>query len=687
MNLSRKIFVGAFLLRQKGVNMDYLTVKEVAELKGCSERYVQQLIKKNKLGYVSQSNPYNNHYLYMIPVSALSEDLQAKYYRRKQTEAGILPEKIETAKEKKTSLKYGSKGVKMPFENFSQKEREEIQKWISLLEEWQGERSRRKNKADFDELFIAHQKYMNPDMNISRSILYRKYSAYKSECYEELIDNRNKWRKGTSKLPDDSPIWQCFSYLYFNDSNPKVSQCYRSASAVIAEEYPELVPEIPNEACFRRKLEKIPFAVLEFSRNGAKAFHDHCMPCAVRLPDNLHANSVWVMDNYTFDVIVKDEENPEKTKRMYLTTVLDVKSGVLVGWNITDSPDSQSTLLALRFAILRFGVPEYLYFDNGREFVTYDIVGELTNRHISEKKKGNTPITILQHLGIKVIIAIPTNAQAKLVERIHRTIKEQFCRSERGFCGGNVLERAESLKRRIKEGDIEAQSDLFRNFSDYADNIFNVAEYGGSEQKYRGMTKIDVWNKSISETTQRTASEGVLDLLLMRTKGYQKIEKRGVYVDYHGEKVWYYDENITWKHIGEEVCVRYDPNSKNSVRLYDRDDRYMYTWNVADWMFTEYVGESPEKLAEISRKKSHVRNEMLRLRQEIIGDSLNISQQDGLDYIARQNKGKFEIRMSDNAVPITVSEELPKAVNDDSYTNIPVNIKMITKNAESQKGK
>jgi len=204
-----------------------------------------------------------------------------------------------------------------------------------------------------------------------------------------------------STLTLESPIWQCFAYLYFNDSNPKVSQCYRSAVAVIKTEYPELVAEIPNEACFRRKLKTIPYAVFELKRGGEKAYHDHCMPSAVRLPDSIYANSVWVMDNYTFDVIIKENNNPKKTKRMYLTTVLDVKSGVLVGWNITDKPSSQSTLLALRFAILRFGVPEYLYFDNGHEFVTYDIVGELTNRHMAESKKGNIPTTILRRFGNK----------------------------------------------------------------------------------------------------------------------------------------------------------------------------------------------------------------------------------------------------------------------------------------------
>ena len=43
------------------------------------------------------------------------------------------------------------------------------------------------------------------------------------------------------------------------------------------------------------------------------------------------------MDNYTFDVIIKQENDSKTTKRMYLTMILDVKSGVLVGWNITNT--------------------------------------------------------------------------------------------------------------------------------------------------------------------------------------------------------------------------------------------------------------------------------------------------------------------------------------------------------------
>ncbi|MDE6780834.1 MAG: integrase, partial [Ruminococcus sp.] len=75
--------------------MDYLTAKEVSELKGCSERYIQRLIKNGKMVSEQTNNIYNNQPCYMIPISALSEDLQAKYYRQKRTESGVLPEKTD----------------------------------------------------------------------------------------------------------------------------------------------------------------------------------------------------------------------------------------------------------------------------------------------------------------------------------------------------------------------------------------------------------------------------------------------------------------------------------------------------------------------------------------------------------------------------------------------------------------
>ena len=73
-------------------------------------------------------------------------------------------------------------------------------------------------------------------------------------------------------------MWQNFLNIFLEQSVPKISKCYRMVNAFIAEEYSELVEEIQSEACVRRKIKTIPFAVLEYSYNSEKILHDHCTP-------------------------------------------------------------------------------------------------------------------------------------------------------------------------------------------------------------------------------------------------------------------------------------------------------------------------------------------------------------------------------------------------------------------------
>lgn len=57
--------------------MDYLTVREVAEIKECSERYIKRLCKDGKPTSI-QTTSCKGRMKYMIPVSALSE--QSRLY-------------------------------------------------------------------------------------------------------------------------------------------------------------------------------------------------------------------------------------------------------------------------------------------------------------------------------------------------------------------------------------------------------------------------------------------------------------------------------------------------------------------------------------------------------------------------------------------------------------------------------
>ena len=69
--------------------MDYLTVKEYAELKKCKTQYIQKLCKEGKIKAEQRPHPQNKQMCYMIPVSTLSEELQAKYYNRLKSDLKI----------------------------------------------------------------------------------------------------------------------------------------------------------------------------------------------------------------------------------------------------------------------------------------------------------------------------------------------------------------------------------------------------------------------------------------------------------------------------------------------------------------------------------------------------------------------------------------------------------------------
>lgn len=110
--------------------MDYLTVKEAAKLKCCSERYVKTLCKNGKLRSEQQIHPQNKQMCYMIPVSSLSENLQQKWYKQKRSESGLLPKATEEKPEKKKTA-----APQRSFEELSADERAEVNLWTEIVRE------------------------------------------------------------------------------------------------------------------------------------------------------------------------------------------------------------------------------------------------------------------------------------------------------------------------------------------------------------------------------------------------------------------------------------------------------------------------------------------------------------------------------------------------------------------------
>lgn len=660
--------------------MTYLSTAEVAEVKGCSLQYIQKCVKDGKIKAETKVNAANNRTEYRVPLSALSEREQIAYENKQRRSLGLelvpAPKKITKPDSRQLTLR-----------DLDGSQRDEVALWCRIIQDWQVVREQKSEelggKCRVDELYCSAMKLRYPGINISTDILYRKYKAYKAGNIDGMIDHRGGHNKGSTVIPQF--MLDAFYSMYLHDNQLPVSRCYSLLQTWVQEFYPESCGDMPSERTFRRKAEELPYAVVMYMRFGDKAFSDKCLPYIERLYDDLHANDVWIADNHTFDFFTSGENG--RLHRMYLTAFTDAKSGVMTGWNLTDNPSSDSTLLALRHGILRFGVPKAIYVDNGSEFLVSDIGGR-GHRRRKDWNKDPLPPTILDFLEIEMHNAIVRNAKAKPIERTFCTFKNHFSRSIVTFCGGTVIERKESLKWILKQNELPTDLQIKKALDIFIDGDYNASPYGGKETRYKGMSRIDVWNESIKETTFRECDVRNLDMLLKRVSRPQKISRNGVFVRIAGEKLWYYGKE-TILHIGEQVYVRYDPANPVDVRVYSMEnDKYLWTWELANELMIPYLTKNREQIADAERVISENKRIIKQFAKGIL-DAVDPDKQINIfaEMVRKGTEGhkNFHIDKPRNFKPIFSEEQIEEHPELSSIQEITIMLDKINAAASRRK--
>lgn len=630
--------------------MIYLTAKEVAGIKGCSERYVKMLINNGSLQGDETINK-NNRKKYLIPLSELSYSEQLKYYK---SHAIAIPEELLAGRKPKTQHQHKE------FDEFSAAQREEIAEWIRILNAWDEYCATSKlQKVPATEKFVQLQQVANPDINISKGILYRKKKALKADDLAGLLDNRGSWKKGTSSIPEEA--WQCFLSFYLDEAQHPIKACYEYTEMWLKREAPQLLP-LPAYASFYRKVQTaIPKPVEIMGREGMKAFRDRCAPYIRRTYEGMASNEWWIADNHTFDVQTKGENG--SIHRLYLTAFFDARSGIFTGCYVTDAPSSQATLIALRKGIVKYGIPANIYVDNGREFLTFD-VGGLGHRLKKSQKDKFAPPPVFERLGIKMTNAIVRNAKAKIIERRFRDVKDRLSRLFPTYTGGNVVERPERLKKVIKDTDnIPTDFEFTQAVEDILNYYMNEKPYSGAVSSDSGKTRMQVYREQLKE--KRVASELDLNLMLMRSTRSQKVGRRGVHLTVAGEKIDYYNDDLILNHFGESVYCRYDPENISSVRIYDLDDNYIMTAQTDNEAVLTY-GASKDAVAQALRK---VKSLEKLTKQELKASQITAyGKETALNLVlstAAENKAKAE-EINPKVISVhrvdETAEQLPMAV-------------------------
>ena len=103
-----------------------LTAKQVAEVKGCSYRYVKRILQEGKLQAIETVNSRNRK-IYQIPLEALPEELQQRWYQMQKEQLLEGADLVQAEPDQA--------------DRYSETERKEMDFWMDLIRKWQEYRS------------------------------------------------------------------------------------------------------------------------------------------------------------------------------------------------------------------------------------------------------------------------------------------------------------------------------------------------------------------------------------------------------------------------------------------------------------------------------------------------------------------------------------------------------------------
>ena len=558
-------------------NIDWITTKELAEIKGISERAVRKAISKNKYVIRKCSKSYE------ILVTSLEENVR---------------EKVTTVKEK--SALTASISYVVP----------ETQKKLALakydlIKKWDEFRTGKKNKT------IAGKDFLE---------------AYNHNCIcEELFNVVGKVAIGTiyewhKKLRTYNDDWHCLINNYtFGEKTKK--------SAMSTEEEAELLKNLlhPNQLNIGKaiKLTKLALTQRGFknlccdltyrrfannyknehyntwieAREGNKALHDKVLPYITRDVSKLDVGDVIVGDGHRLSFFIKHPYTGKPVRPM-MVAYQDWKSGGFVGFEIMLEENTQCIASALRNSIINLGkVPKFVYQDNGKAFkAKYFIDNGLSG--------------LFTNLGIQPVYAKPYNAKAKPIERLFRELQDSCEVLLPSYSGTSIIKKPAQLKRNEKLHKILYKTNIptLEQVTNFIKNWLIKYHYEQPCPHVKGQTIGEVL-----ESGKGTAVnlETLDDLMMARE--IKKIYRNGILF----LKNNYYDEALFG--YKKEVIIKYSLFNLSSIKVYKLNGEFLCEAKRIESIhpLANYLGEAKD-IEDLKQKTKLKKQLEKRTEQEYI---------------------------------------------------------------------
>jgi transposase InsO family protein len=364
----------------------------------------------------------------------------------------------------------------------------------------------------------------------------------------------------------DPILKERFHALYMSQKRITVATARDVLAGHLILEQSELQDHVPSLATFHRYVQTIPLQARILAREGSDAYRRKCQPFLPRDFNDYRVMQRWVADHYNFKLWVYHEG---RVFRPWLTQWLDVRSRRGLGEYIGDGPSQETVLASLADGVIRYGAPEELWTDNGREFSSPNIAGK--SRRWRVKIDAPRVQALVTHLEATWHFSIPKEPQSRgVIERWFGVTLERFDKLFPSYCGRDISEKPDDLNQLLKTPRaLPTLTEVRQKFRIYMDQVANETPSEGQgmdNQSPRVVFESHAYEK-------RTATKEALSLLFMRSPAPVRIGQNGI-------KVFdrYYGGIELAPHFGQQAYYRFDPADLGELYVFSfPEERYLCT--------------------------------------------------------------------------------------------------------------
>lgn len=528
--------------------MIFLTSKEVSELLRVKERTVRKNALNGKYGretegYIYTSGRGRGGKQLKIALAALPEDKQEEYLRT------VDARKLKQEVERESTFKAAPQQ-----QHEADYKKQVVDEYLYFCEYLKQDGL---TAADF----LEHWNSEHPERPVTSSALYRWLNKFNTGGYDALVDKRGYSKKGYSSIPVEA--WEYFKNLWLSETRPSTAQCYEMTKS----HFPTL--NLPTLNTFKNQIaSSIPEAAIFYFRLGKKAFEDNFASTCMRDLSGMSSNKYWVADHHIFDVLV--DCNGE-IGRPWMSAWQDLKSKKIVGYviNMVSNPNANIVIDSFAHAVERFGIPECVLLDNGKDYKAFDM---FNNENF---------LSISNRLQISVVNANPYNAKSKPIERYFKTLEEKYCKFLPSYIGNDPKKRPEKLSvtnDKVKALGLAMPYDEFVELAAKIVDDYNNTPHSGNGMNNR--TPNEVYKTSFKKPLRLASGEDGITLqsLFLRATKALSVTKNGVRVKVNNTIGYkYYDSDELIRIRGKKVIVHYRGDDTEKVYVHDLLDRYLCT--------------------------------------------------------------------------------------------------------------